>query len=61
MKMKKSIEELVREIAQQVEALEKRMDSPVYGEYVGDPDDEWAGHVGNEPEADVSGYDIWCV
>jgi len=38
--MKKSIEELVREIAQQVEALEKRMDSPVYGEYVGDPDDE---------------------
>ena len=36
----KSIEEIVMEIAEQVCALEKRMDSPTYGPFFGDPDDE---------------------
>lgn len=36
----KNIEELIREIAAQVRALEDRMDSPTYGQYLEDPDDE---------------------
>lgn len=36
----KSIREIVIEIAEQVRALEKRMDSPTYGPFLGDPDDE---------------------
>lgn len=33
------LSEMIQQIAEQVKALEERMDSPMYGEEICDPDD----------------------
>lgn len=33
------LSEMIQQIAEQVKALEERMDSPMYGEEIRDPDD----------------------